>query len=78
MIDAVVEQYVGNTLVNTQKAQIPTSLLQMQFTQWVQQIASQKQPMRIKVIVPTQVWDKFNQQTKTLETSIEFQNWKDD
>ena len=78
LTDAMVEQYIGNELVNSQRVQGPIQLLQMQFMQLVQQIARQKQPMKVKLIIPYQVWSQYDKEMKILNNYIEFQNWRDD
>ncbi len=78
LTDAMVEQYIGNELVNSQRIQAPMQMLQMQFMQLVQQIARQKQPMKVKLIVPYQVWSQYDKEMKVLNNYIEFQNWRDD
>lgn len=78
LTDAMVEQYIGNELVNSQRIQAPMQMLQMQFMQLVQQIARQKQPMKVKLIVPYQVWSQYDKEMKILNNYIEFQNWRDD
>ncbi len=78
LTDAMVEQYIGNELANNQRIQAPMQMLQMQFMQLVQQIASQKQPMKVKLIVPYQVWSQYDKEMKILNNYIEFQNQRDD
>lgn len=78
LTDAMVEQYIGNELVNSQRIQAPMQMLQMQFMQLVQQIARQKQPMKVKLITPYQVWSQYDKEMKVLNNYIEFQNWRDD
>lgn len=77
-IDAMVEQYIGNELVNSQRIQAPMQMLQMQFLQMVQQIARLKQPMKVRMIIPYQVWSQYDKEMKILNNYIEFQNWRDD
>ena len=76
--DAMVGQYIGNELVNSQRIQAPMQMLQMQFLQLVQQIARLKQPMKVKLIIPYQVWSQYDKEMKILNNYIEFQNWRDD
>lgn len=78
LTDAMVEQYIGNELVNSQRIQAPMQMLQMQFMQLIQQIARQKQPMKVKMIIPYQIWSQYDKEMKILNNYIEFQNWRDD
>lgn len=72
------EQYIGNALVHSQQLSAPPEILQAQFMQLVQQVASQSQPMKIRMVRWEDVWDKFDGEWKKLELDIEFKNWKDD
>ena len=78
LTDAMVEQYIGNELINSQRIQAPMQMLQMQFVQLVQQIAHQKQPIKVKLIIPYQVWSQYDKEMKILNNYIEFQNWRDE
>lgn len=73
-----IEQYIGNALVHSQQLSAPPEFLQAQFMQLVQQVASQSQPMKIRMVRWEDVWDKIDQEWKRLELDVVFQNWKDD
>lgn len=77
-IDVLLEQYVGNTCVSRQKMSAPSEILQAQFMQLVQQVASQHQPMKIRMVGWKDVWSQIDQEWRRLELDIAFQNWKDD
>ena len=77
-LTVILEQYIGNTLVRSQQLSAPPEILQAQFMQLVQQVASQSQPMKIRMVRWEDVWDKFDKEWKRLELNIMFQNWKDD
>lgn len=72
------EQYVGNALVHSQQLSAPPEILQAQFMQLVQQVASQSQPMKIRMVRYEDVWSQFDKEWKKLELDVVFQNWKDD
>ena len=72
------EQYIGNALVQSQHLSAPPEILQAQFLQLVQQVASQSQPMKLCMIRWEDVWNQFDGEWKKLELSVEFKNWKDD
>ena len=74
----ILEQYIGNALVQSQQLSAPPEILQAQFMQLVQQVASQSQPMKVKMVRWEKIWNQFDSEWKTLEYSIEFQNWRDD
>lgn len=72
------EQYIGNALVHSQQLSAPPEFLQAQFMQLVQRVASQSQPMKIRMVRWEDVWNQFDNEWKRLELDIVFQNWKDD
>lgn len=72
------EQYIGNALVHSQQLSAPPEILQAQFMQIVQQVASQSQPMKIRMVRWEKVWNEFEGKWKKLELDMEFKNWKDD
>ena len=73
-----IEQYIGNTLVHSQQLSAPPEILQAQFLQLVQQVASQSQPMKIRMVRWEDVWNQIDKEWKKLELDVMFQNWKDD
>lgn len=73
-----IEQYIGNALVKSQQLSAPPEILQAQFMQLVQQVASQSQPMKIRMVRWDDVWSQFDKERKKLELDVVFQNWKDD
>lgn len=77
-LTVTLEQYIGNALVHSQQLSAPPEILQAQFMQLVQQIVSQNQPMKIRVVRWEDVWSKVDKEWKKLELDIEFKNWKDD
>lgn len=72
------EQYVGNALVHSQQLSAPPEILQAQFMQLVQQVASQSQPMKIRMVRYEDVWSQFDKEWKKLKSDVMFKNWKDD
>ena len=77
-LTVTLEQYIGNALVQSQQLSAPPEILQAQFIQLVQQVASQSQPMKIRMVRWEDVWNQIDQEWKKLELDIEFKNWKDD
>lgn len=77
-ITVIIEQYIGNALVKSQQLSAPPEILQSQFIQLVQQVASQSQPMKIRMVRWEDVWSQIDQEWKRLELDVAFQNWKDD
>lgn len=77
-IEVLLEQYIGNACVSRQQLSAPPEILQAQFLQLVQQVASQNQPMKIRVVRWEDVWSKVDKEWKKLELDLTFQNWKDD
>ena len=77
-VDVLLEQYVGNACVSRQKVSAPPEILQVQFMQLVEQVVSQSQPMKIRMVRYEDVWSQFDNEWKKLELDVMFQNWKDD
>ena len=77
-VAVVLEQYIGNALVQSQQLSAPPEILQAQFMQLVQQVMSQSQPMKIRMVRWEDVWNKFDNEWKKLELDMVFQNWRDD
>ena len=77
-LTVTIEQYIGNALVQSQQLSAPPEILQVQFIQLVKQVASQSQPMKIRMVRYEDVWSQFDQEWKKLELDVTFQNWKDD
>ena len=77
-LTVTIEQYIGNTLVHSQQLSAPPEILQAQFMQLVQQVASQSQPMKIRMVRWEDIWNQIDQEWKKLELDVVFQNWKDD
>ena len=77
-LTVTLEQYIGNTLVQSQQLSAPPEILQVQFLQLAQQVASQSQPIKIRMIRWEDVWSQIDQEWKKLELDVMFQNWKDD
>ena len=76
-VDVMIEQYVGNQIVNQQWISGPPMLLQVQFIQSCQQMMGQL-PMKLKMLRWENIWDQFEQKMKPLEYSVEFQNRRDE
>lgn len=77
-LTVTLEQYIGNALIHSQQLFAPPEILQAQFIQFAQQVASQSQPMKIRMVRYEDVWNQFDQEWKKLELDVEFKNWKDD
>lgn len=77
-LTVTLEQYIGNALVHSQQLSAPPEILQDQFMKLVQQVASQSQPMKIRMVRWEDVWSQIDQEWKRLELDVAFQNWKDD
>ena len=77
-LTVTIDQYIGNALVHSQQLSAPPEILQVQFLQLAQQVVSQSQPMKIRMIRWEDVWSQIDQEWKKLELDVMFQNWKDD
>lgn len=77
-MEVLLEQYIGNACISRQQLSAPPEILQAQFMQLVEQVASQSQPMKIRMVRWENVWSQIDQEWKRLELDVAFQNWKDD
>lgn len=77
-MEVLLEQYIGKACVSRQQLSAPPEILQAQFMQLVQQVVSQSQPMKIRMVRYEDVWSQIDQEWKRLELDLAFQNWKDD
>ena len=77
-MEVLLEQYIGNACVSRQKVSAPPEILQVQFMQLAEQVASQSQPMKIRIVRYENIWSQFDQEWKKLELDVMFQNWEDD
>lgn len=77
-LTVTIEHYIGNTLVQSQQLSAPPEILQAKFIQLVEQVASQNQPMKIRMGRWEDVWSQIDQEWKKMELDVMFQNWKDD
>lgn len=77
-VDVLLEQYIGNALVHSQQLSAPPEFLQAQFMQLAQQVVSQSQPMKIRMVRWEGIWSQFDKEWKKLELDVVFQNWKGD
>lgn len=76
--DVVIEQYVGNALVAQNHLSGPQEMLIMQFMSMVRHSGNQRQPMKIVMKRPIDIWDKFDQKTRVVWVEVECKNWRDD
>lgn len=77
-MEVFLEQYIGNACVSRQQLSAPPEILQAQFLRLVEQVASQSQPMKIRMVRYEDVWSQIDQEWKRLELDVVFQNWEDD
>ena len=71
-LTVTLEQYIGNTLLHSQQLSAPPEILQAQFMQLVQQVASQSQPMKIRMVRWEDVRDNFDGKWKKIELDVVF------
>ena len=69
-LTVTIEQYIGNALVQSQQLSAPPEFLQVH----VKQVASQSQPMKIRMVRYEDVWSQFDKEWKRLELDMTFQN----
>lgn len=72
--EATFEVYLEDKIIKKQTVQAPAEILIAQYVQTMQQIANDKRPMKIKMIVPQVIWDNFENRQKVLNNSTTFSN----
>lgn len=72
--EATFEVYLEDKLIHNQRQQAPKEILMMQFVQLFQQVAQDKRPMKLKMIVPQVIWNNFENKQKTLYNDTTFSN----
>lgn len=71
-LTVTLQQYVGNALVHSQQLSAPPEILQVQFMQLAEQVASQFQPMKIRMVRYENIWSQFDKEWKKLELDVAF------
>lgn len=74
MYDATFEVYIEDKLVNRQAIKAPREMLMMNFMQTSDQAKNDNRPVKIQMIVPNTIWDKFENKEKVLNNRVEFIN----
>lgn len=72
--DVVFEVYIEDKLTNRQQMQAPKEMLIANFLQTAKQIQADRRPIKIKMIRPEEIWDKFEQRRRTLNYEIALSN----
>lgn len=72
--EVIFEIYIRNKLANKQTMQAPKDMLIANFMQVVQQISNDRRPMKIKMIKPETIWDRFENKQKILNNEVSFSN----
>ena len=74
MYEASFEVYLEDRIIHSQRQQAPKEILIARFAQLLEQVAYDKRPMRLKMIVPQVIWDNFENKQKTLYNDTTFSN----
>lgn len=72
--EVIFEVYIEDKLTNRQQMQAPKEMLIANFLQTARQIQNDRRPIKIKMIRPEVIWDKFEQKQKVLNNEIELSN----
>lgn len=72
--EVIFEVYIENKLTNRQQMQAPKEMLIANFLQTVKQIQADRRPIKIKMIRPEEIWDKFEQRRRIINNEIELSN----
>lgn len=77
MIEATLEIYIGNQLVQSEQMQAPEMILKNQFINVVQQLSQQQgQSMSCKLIVKDYIYDQFEKERFVVDNSVEYANYQ--
>jgi peroxiredoxin family protein len=74
--DVTITIYLGNQAIQQMHMTSIQPMIEAQFMAYVQEVASQKQPMRVVMTRDEVIWDKFEQKQKVIPCSMEFQNYE--
>lgn len=72
--DVIFEVYIEDKLINRQQMQAPKEMLIANFLQTAKQIQVDRRPIKIKMIRPEKIWDKFEQRRRVINNEIELSN----
>lgn len=74
MHEVIIEVYIEDKLTNRQQLQAPKEMLIANFLQTAKQMKNDQRPIKLKMIRPEIIWDKFEQRQKILNNEIELNN----
>lgn len=72
--DVIFEVYIEDKLTNRQQMQAPKEMLIANFLQTAKQIQADRRPIKIKMIRPEEIWDKFEQRRRVINNEIALSN----
>lgn len=72
--DVIFEVYIEDKLTNRQQMQAPKEMLIANFLQTAKQIQVDRRPIKIKMIRPEEIWDKFEQRRRVINNEITLSN----
>lgn len=72
--EVVFEVYIEDNLTNRQQMQAPKEMIIANFLQTAKQIQADRRPIKLKMIRPEIIWDKFEKKQKILNNEIALSN----
>lgn len=72
--EVIFEVYIEDKLTNRQQMQAPKEMQIANFIQTAKQIQADRRPIKIKMIRPEIIWDKFEQRQRVMNNEIELNN----
>lgn len=72
--EVIFEIYIEDKLTNRQQMQAPKEMIIANFVQTAKQIKNDQRPIKIKMVRPYTIWDKFEKKYKTLNNEIMLNN----
>lgn len=74
LYEVIFEIYNEDRLINKQAMQAPKEILMINFIQTVDQISKDRRPLKIRMIKPEVIWDRFENKQKTIDNEVAFSN----
>ena len=72
--EVTIEVYIEDKLTNRQQMQAPKEILIANFLQTAKQMQADRRPIKLKMIRPEEIWDKFEQRQRIINNEIVLSN----
>lgn len=72
--EVVIEIYINDKVVNSQKVSAPAEFLQLNFLSIAEELSHRSEPAKVKMSKQVTIWDKFEGKNKNIDIDISFEN----